>query len=220
MQPLADLPPEEKLVKSLSQPTLNKENQPKITQEDEKSTKILPQPESVKKKEKPKPEVNGNDNKKTPSASLSSRENFEELPNIKREGVSSEAVESHHREGISGESSGKYRKSIQLPKYEKDEASEELIKSAIKGNEFLKEGLDSKEKIQAVVNAMYLKNMPADSYVIKEGEPGSHLYVCAKGSFDVFKGMKKVNTLGPGKVFGELALLYNSKRNATIIGKC
>ena len=47
---------------------------------------------------------------------------------------------------------------------------------------------------------------------------GFHMYVVAKGSIDVFKGDVKVNTLGPKKVFGELALLYNSKRNATILG--
>lgn len=44
------------------------------------------------------------------------------------------------------------------------------------------------------------------------------MYVVAEGSIEVYKGNEKVNTLGPGKVFGELALLYNSKRNATILG--
>lgn len=45
------------------------------------------------------------------------------------------------------------------------------------------------------------------------------MYVVAQGSIEVYKGTTKVNDLGPGKVFGELALLYNSKRNATILGK-
>lgn len=45
------------------------------------------------------------------------------------------------------------------------------------------------------------------------------MYVVAEGVIEVYKSDKKVNTLGPKKVFGELALLYNSKRNATILGK-
>lgn len=48
---------------------------------------------------------------------------------------------------------------------------------------------------------------------------GSHLYVCAKGTIEVYKEGKKVNTLGPGKIFGELALLCNTRRNATIKGR-
>ncbi|KAJ9591021.1 hypothetical protein L9F63_027770, partial [Diploptera punctata] len=48
------------------------------------------------------------------------------------------------------------------------------------------------------------------------GETGSHLYVSAEGSFVVYVGCSKINTFGPGVAFGELAILYNTKRNATI----
>jgi CRP-like cAMP-binding protein len=48
---------------------------------------------------------------------------------------------------------------------------------------------------------------------------GSHLYVSAKGEFEVFVDNEKKNSFGPGRAFGELAILYNSKRNATIRGK-
>jgi hypothetical protein len=48
---------------------------------------------------------------------------------------------------------------------------------------------------------------------------GSHLYVSAEGEFEVFVGTKKVLSFGPGRAFGELAILYNTKRNATIRGK-
>jgi hypothetical protein len=43
--------------------------------------------------------------------------------------------------------------------------------------------------------------------------------VSAEGEFEVFVDNKKVNSFGPGRAFGELAILYNSKRNATIRGK-
>lgn len=41
----------------------------------------------------------------------------------------------------------------------------------------------------------------------------------AEGEFEVFVDNEKVNSFGPGKAFGELAILYNTKRNATIRGK-
>ncbi|KAK6625141.1 hypothetical protein RUM43_005432 [Polyplax serrata] len=131
-------------------------------------------------------------------------------------------VPNKKKEGVSGRCSDcsnlKQASDILLPKYEKDEESRKFIKDAIKGNEFLKEGLFScKDVIQAVVDAMYLKSFAVGTHVIREGEVGSHMYVVAEGSIEVYKGNEKVNTLGPGKVFGELALLYNSKRNATIL---
>jgi hypothetical protein len=43
--------------------------------------------------------------------------------------------------------------------------------------------------------------------------------VSAEGEFEVFVGNKKVLSFGPGRAFGELAILYNTKRNATIRGK-
>jgi cGMP-dependent protein kinase len=43
--------------------------------------------------------------------------------------------------------------------------------------------------------------------------------VSAEGAFEVFVGTKKVLSFGPGRAFGELAILYNTKRNATIRGK-
>jgi cGMP-dependent protein kinase len=48
---------------------------------------------------------------------------------------------------------------------------------------------------------------------------GSHLFVSAEGEFEVYVGTKKVLNFGPGRAFGELAILYNTKRNATIRGK-
>ena len=41
----------------------------------------------------------------------------------------------------------------------------------------------------------------------------------AEGEFEVFVATKKVFNFGPGRAFGELAILYNTKRNATIQGK-
>ena len=48
------------------------------------------------------------------------------------------------------------------------------------------------------------------------GEYGSYLYVASEGEFDVIKDGKVLGRLGVGKAFGELAILYNCKRTASI----
>jgi cGMP-dependent protein kinase len=48
---------------------------------------------------------------------------------------------------------------------------------------------------------------------------GSHLYVSAEGEFEVIKEGKVLGKMGPGKAFGELAILYNFTRTASIRGE-
>ena len=67
-----------------------------------------------------------------------------------------------------------------------------------------------------IVDAMHEKKVPHGCYVIREGENGSYLYVAADGQFEVIKDGKILGNLGVGKVFGELAILYNCRRTASI----
>ena len=48
------------------------------------------------------------------------------------------------------------------------------------------------------------------------GELGNHFYVSAEGEYEVIKEGKVLGRLGVGKAFGELAILYNCKRTASI----
>lgn len=48
------------------------------------------------------------------------------------------------------------------------------------------------------------------------GEEGDFFYVIERGSFTVIVNGAKVGSLGDGKCFGELALLYNTPRQATV----
>ncbi|KAL3285202.1 hypothetical protein HHI36_019317 [Cryptolaemus montrouzieri] len=63
---------------------------------------------------------------------------------------------------------------------------------------------------------MYQKEFPAGSYVIRENEVGAHLFVSAEGDFEIMQDGKVLGRMGPGKAFGELAILYNCKRTASI----
>lgn len=44
------------------------------------------------------------------------------------------------------------------------------------------------------------------------------MYVSAEGEFDIYEGNKFSRSFGPGIAFGELALLYKTKRLRSING--
>ena len=51
----------------------------------------------------------------------------------------------------------------------------------------------------------------------REGAPGREFFVLLEGTADVKKNSRKVNTLGPGDFFGEIALVSHEPRTATVI---
>ncbi|XP_055953942.1 cGMP-dependent protein kinase, isozyme 1-like [Argiope bruennichi] len=123
------------------------------------------------------------------------------------------------KQGVSGESathpSSKGGSDYKLERHEKDFRWKQLIKDAILGNDFLQHLVTSCQ-VKEIVDCMYSKKVPAGSLVIREGEPGRHLYVSAEGELEVRKGETVLGIMGPGKAFGELAILYNCTRTATV----
>jgi cGMP-dependent protein kinase len=73
-----------------------------------------------------------------------------------------------------------------------------------------------------VIMSMYCVEIPAQSHIIKQGELGSNLYIVEKGLFEISitdpatKVVTKVGSKGPRGLFGELALMYNAPRAATV----
>lgn len=117
------------------------------------------------------------------------------------------------KQGVSGQSLDP-AKSVKLQKIEKDFKSKQLIRDAVMENDFLK--YLSSSQVREIVDYMEKKSIPAGTHVIREGEIGSHLYVSADGDYEVTKGGKFLGRFEAGKAFGELAVLYNCKRTASI----
>lgn len=86
------------------------------------------------------------------------------------------------------------------------------------------------EQFNTVLNALVEKPIPAkDIKVITQGDAGDFFYIVEDGHFDIYinptgsaqsgpDGLgTKVTTIGPGGSFGELALMYNAPRAATVV---
>lgn len=59
-------------------------------------------------------------------------------------------------------------------------------------------------------------SVPAGQDVVTEGAPGDRFYLIESGSAEVMKGGAEVGVLGPGEGFGEIALLRDVPRQATV----
>lgn len=120
------------------------------------------------------------------------------------------------KQGVSGEScfQNKTAEKIHIQRFDKDFRSKQLIKDAIMDNDFLK-NLDTSQ-VREIVDSMYPQEFPAGSWVIREGDVGSHLYVSAMGELEVVKDGDILGRMSSGKAFGELAILYNCTRTASV----
>ncbi|XP_051972102.1 cGMP-dependent protein kinase 1-like isoform X2 [Xyrauchen texanus] len=103
---------------------------------------------------------------------------------------------------------------VTLTNYSKSEESRELIQKALLENDFMKH-LESSQ-ILTIMDCMYPTTLAQGCCVIQEGDDGSTVYVLEEGLVEVTKGGQKRCTIEPGKVFGELAILYNCTRTATV----
>lgn len=59
-------------------------------------------------------------------------------------------------------------------------------------------------------------SLPAGTVLTREGQTGGLAYVLEAGTCDVLRGGRKVASLGPGDVVGELSLIDGGPRTATV----
>ncbi|KAF8373784.1 egl-4, partial [Pristionchus pacificus] len=105
-------------------------------------------------------------------------------------------------------------KPASLQHHIKNAAAKQLIRDAVHKNDFLKQL--AKEQIIELVECMYEMRARSGQWVIQEGEPGDRLFVVAEGDLTVSREGIPLGTMRPGTVMGELAILYNCTRTASV----
>lgn len=90
---------------------------------------------------------------------------------------------------------------------------ERLNKSV--GKNFLFSNLDE-ESLKSVLSALHEKKVSSGTDVIKQGDEGDFFYIVESGTLDFKVNGEKVGSAGSGSSFGELALMYNAPRAATV----
>jgi CRP/FNR family cyclic AMP-dependent transcriptional regulator len=68
-------------------------------------------------------------------------------------------------------------------------------------------------------NYQQFESFPAGHTIFQEGQPGDLMYVVKEGEVDIFIHGQHVETVGPGGVVGEMALIDHTARSATAIAK-
>ena len=84
----------------------------------------------------------------------------------------------------------------------------------LKRNEFFR--ITSNNKLMKICSLMKKEKFKKGDFIFKEGEIGDKFYLIKKGKLNVIKNEKIIREMENGSCFGELALLSNEPRSATI----
>ena len=85
------------------------------------------------------------------------------------------------------------------------------------------EGLSDQELQQLMDNAEHV-TLRAGETLMQQGQPGDSAHVVLNGGFEIQKqsgqSVIKIDVRKPGEIIGEMALLSNAPRSATVVAVC
>jgi CRP-like cAMP-binding protein len=79
------------------------------------------------------------------------------------------------------------------------------------------EGLTTAER-KTLARMLDEFSVPAGTTLVEQGDAGYEFMIIEEGTVDVFRDGERIDSMGPGDFFGELAVLAaGGRRNATIV---
>eukprot|EP00913_Durusdinium_trenchii_P011563 g10857.t1 len=130
-------------------------------------------------------------------------------------------VQRKQRQSVSAEAYGAFNeRKAYVPKViEKDEAQTARLQEVLQACWMFKH--HTPENMKIILDAMQEKRVEAGTRLIQEGDEGEVMWVIEDGELDCIKRIQGeeqvVKKCSRGDVFGELALLYNCKRAASVL---
>ena len=91
-----------------------------------------------------------------------------------------------------------------------------LLKKCLQEKFFLFKELDSESQSKMIDAMSKVDSVELRQVIMNQGDEGDFMYVIESGSYEVSVDGSKVASLRKGEIFGELALLYQCPRAATI----
>lgn len=125
------------------------------------------------------------------------------------------------------EDRGRIREHVMGDKYDEDQLRDykpKIINKTPEQRSIIKKSLDSHflfsslpfAQIDRIIDAMGYEKVKDGEVVINQGDDGDKFYIIENGKFDIYVNNVLVVTYHGGQNFGELALMYNCPRAATI----
>jgi CRP-like cAMP-binding protein len=74
----------------------------------------------------------------------------------------------------------------------------------------------SRSELAEVAQLMDEVELPAGHVLMRQGDTGHEMFVVARGRVAVERNGSRINELGPGGAVGEMALISEGPRNATV----
>jgi len=74
-------------------------------------------------------------------------------------------------------------------------------------------------QLRKIEHLMTTLSEPEGMVLTTEGAPGREFFIVLEGEVEVRQGDRVIGTRGPGEFFGEIALLDNRPRTATVVTK-
>jgi CRP/FNR family cyclic AMP-dependent transcriptional regulator len=74
-------------------------------------------------------------------------------------------------------------------------------------------------QLQRIANGVKERKFDRGASIVSAGETGHGFYLIVQGEAEVTRGGRTIRTLGAGDYFGELALVRNTPRTATVVAK-